>query len=436
MKKRITVWSAALALILCPLAAGAQNLLIKNATVLTVTRGILPKGDILILGGIIREIGEDIEAPKGVRVVDATGKFAVPGLFDSHTHIGLTDLNEMGETVTPEVSVADALNAEDTRIYYCLTGGVTMVHTMHGSGNPIGGRNVTLKMKWGKAAEEMVVPQAFPTIKFAQGENIKQSYYNPPTARYPKSRMGVAAIVRRELLKARSYTEEWDRYRAAVGAREPGVFLIPPRKDLRLEALADVLRGRLLVRCHTYRADETLEMVNLSRELGFKIACLDHASEAFKIARELAAAGIGISVFADSWSYKLETAEGIAYNAAACAKKGVLVSLNSDGGPQMQYMFNEAAKTMKFGGLPADEALKLITINPAIQLGVDKIAGSLEAGKHGDVALFNRHPLDSYARCEMTIIEGEVYFDRDQAVKERQEKKSADAEKDKAGKEA
>jgi imidazolonepropionase-like amidohydrolase len=435
MKKRITVWTAALALVLCPLAAGAQDLLIKNATVLTVTRGTLPKGDILILGGIIRKIGENIETPKGVRVVDATGKFAVPGLFDSHTHIGLTDINEMGETITPEVSVADALNAEDPRIYYCLTGGVTMVHTMHGSGNPIGGRNVTLKMKWGKTAEEMIVPQAFPTIKFAQGENIKQSYYNPPTARYPKSRMGVAAIVRRELLKARRYREEWDRYRAAAGAKKPGGLLIPPRKDLRLEALADVLRGKLLVRCHTYRADETLEMVNLSRELGFKIACLDHASEAFKIAKELAAAGIGISVFTDSWSYKLETAEGIAYNAAACAKKGVLVSLNSDGGPQMQYMFNEAAKTMKFGGLPADEALKLITINPAIQLGVDKIAGSLEAGKHGDVAIFNRHPLDSYTRCEMTIIEGEVTFDRDRDVKERQEMKSADAAKVKVGKE-
>jgi imidazolonepropionase-like amidohydrolase len=436
MKKRITVWTAGLALVLCPLAAGAQDLLIKNATVLTVTRGTLPRGDILILGGIIRRIEENIEAPKGVRVVDATGKFAVPGLFDSHTHIGVTDLNEMGETITPEVSVADALNAEDIRIFYCLTGGVTMVHTMHGSGNPIGGRNVTLKMKWGKTAEEMIVPQAFPTIKFAQGENIKQSYYNPPTPRYPKSRMGVAAIVRRELLKARSYMEEWDRYRAAAGARKPGGLLIPPRTDLRLETLADVLRGKLLVRCHTYRADETLEMINLSRELGFKIACMDHASEAFKIAKELAAAGIGISVFTDSWSYKLETTEGIAYNAAACAKQGVLVSLNSDGGPQMQYMFNEAAKTMKFGGLSADEALKLITINPAIQLGVDKIVGSLEAGKHGDVAIFSRHPLDSYTRCEMTIIEGDVYFDRDQYVKERLEKKTADTGKDKVKKES
>jgi imidazolonepropionase-like amidohydrolase len=436
MKKKITRSAIWLTLILCPLLVGAQDLLIKNATVLTVTRGTLPGADILILGGTIKEIGENIEAPKGVRIVDAAGKYAVPGLFDSHTHIGLTEVNEMGETITPEVRVTDVLNAEDTRIFYCLTGGVTMVHTMHGSGNPIGGRNITLKMKWGKTAEEMIVPQAFPTIKFAQGENIKQSYYNPPTSRYPKSRMGVAAIVRRELLKARNYIEEWDRYRTAKSAKKPAGFLLPPRKDLRLEALADVLRGKLLVRCHTYRADETLEMVRLSRELGFKIACLDHASEAFKIAKELAAAEIGISVFTDSWSYKLETADGIATNAAACAKKGVLVSLNSDGGPQMQYMFNEAAKTMKFGGLSADEALKLITINPAIQLGVDKIAGSLEAGKHGDVAIFNKHPMDSYTRCEMTIIEGEVYFDRDQDMKERQEKKSAATEKDKIKKES
>ena len=435
MRHGIVRFAVALALVLAPLAAGAQDLLIRNATVVTVTRGTLPKGDILILGGIIREIGPAVEAPKGVRVIDASGLTAVPGLFDSHTHIALTDVNEMGDTITPEVRVGDALNADDIRIFYCLTGGVTTVQTMHGSGNPIGGQNVTLKLKWGRTAEEMIVPEAFPTIKFAQGENIKQSYFNPPTARYPKSRMGVAAIVRRELLKARSYMEEWDRFRASRSGQGPADPGLAPRTDLRLEALADVLRGKLLVRCHTYKADETLEMIALSREFGFKIACLDHASEAFKIAPELVAAGVGISVFADSWSYKYETAEGIAMNAAACAKKGVLVSLNSDGGPQMQYMFNEAAKTVKFGGLPAEEALKLITINPAVQLGVDKIAGSLEVGKHGDVALFTAHPLDSYARCEMTIIEGQVYFDRNAVVRERLEKAEAARKKAKAGKE-
>jgi imidazolonepropionase-like amidohydrolase len=436
MRTRLFRGALCLAVALAPAAAGAQDLFIRNATVLTVTRGTLPKGDILILGGVIRAIGEGLAAPAGVRVIDAAGRFAVPGLFDSHTHIGLTDINETGASCTPEVSVADALNAEDVRIYYCLTGGVTTVHTMHGSANPIGGRNVTLKLKWGRPAEEMVVPEAYPTIKFAQGENIKQSYYNPPTDRYPKSRMGVAAIVRRELLRARAYMEEWDRYEAARKDRRRTGPLLAPRKDLGLETLADVLRGRLLVRCHTYKADETLEMLALSRELGFRIACLDHASEAFKIAPELVAAGVGISVFSDSWSYKLETAEGIAYNAAACAKKGVRVSLNSDGGPQMQYMFNEAAKAMKFGGLPADEALKLITINPAVQLGVDKLTGSLEVGKQGDVALFNAHPLDSYARCEMTIIEGVVYFDRDLVVKEREKAAAAEKDKAKAGKEA
>ena len=310
MNERISRSILGLALALCPLAAGAQDLLIKNATVLTVTRGALPKGDILILGGIIREIGEGLAAPKGVRVVDAAGRFAVPGLFDSHTHIALTDINEMGDAVTPEVSVADALNAEDIRIFDCLTGGVTTVHTMHGSGNPIGGRNVTLKLKWGRTAEDLVVPEALPTIKFAQGENIKQSYYNPPTPRYPKSRMGVAAIVRREMLKARAYMEEWDRFNAAQRGGEIAGRRLPPRKDLRLEALADILRGKTLVRCHTYKADETLEMISLSRELGFRIACLDHASEAYKIAGELAAAGIGISVFTDSWSYKLRDGRG------------------------------------------------------------------------------------------------------------------------------
>ena len=208
MKKRTLQLAIGLTLILCPLLARGQNLLIKNATVLTVTQGTLLKGDILILDGIIKKIGENITAPKGVRIIDATGKYAVPGLFDSHNHIGITDVNEMGETITPEVCVGDVLNAEDTRIYYCLTGGVTMVHSLHGSGNPIGGQNITLKMKWGKTAEEMIVPQAFRTVKFALGENPKQSYSSPPSSRYPKTRMGVAAIIRREFLKAKDYMEE------------------------------------------------------------------------------------------------------------------------------------------------------------------------------------------------------------------------------------
>ncbi len=297
-----------------------------------------------------------------------------------------------------------------------------MIHTMHGSANPIGGQNITLKMKWGRPAEEMIVPQAYRTLKFALGENPKQAS-RPAVAgqqRYPASRMGVNAIIRRELLAAKNYMARWERYNEVRKAKNPPRNMVAPRRDLRMEALADLLRGGLRARVHSYRADESLEFMNLAKEFGFTIACFEHIPEAFKITKELARAGVGTSVFLDSWAYKLEAAEGIAYSAAYCTKQGLLVSLNSDGGERIRRLFNDAGKAMKYGGLSEDEALRLITINPAVQLGVDKIAGSLEAGKHGDVAVFNEHPLSAYTRCEMTIIEGDIYFDRAQYLKDRE----------------
>lgn len=413
-----------------------QDLLIKNGTILTVTKGTIPKGDILILKGTIKKIGENIEVPEGVRVIDASGKYVIPGIIDSHTHIALTGTNESGEAITAEVKMRDVLNAEDLSIYTALSGGVTMIHTMHGSGNPIGGENIVLKMKWRKTSEEMIVKEAYRTLKFALGENPKRSNFMTMGApRYPQSRMGVNAIIRREFLKAKNYMEQWDRYLKAKKSKKSSKNLIPPRKDLKMEQLADMLQGKMLARCHTYRADETLEFIKLSKEFGFKIACFEHASEAFKIAKELADEGIGISIFLDNWAYKVEAAEGIAYNAAYCTKKGVLVSINSDSSERIRRLFNDAAKAMKYGSLSEEEALKLVTINPAIQLGVDKIVGSLEVGKHGDIAIFNEHPLSAYTLCEMTIIEGEVYFDRTQYLKEREEmeKKKKEKEKKKKG---
>ncbi len=201
-----------------------------------------------------------------------------------------------------------------------------------------------------------------------------------------------------------------------------------------MEVLAEVLRGEMVARCHNYQATETLEFMALAKEFGFKVQCFEHIWEGYKIADELAAAKIGISVFADSWAYKMEAAEGIAYDAGYCAKKGVLVSINSDSGERIRRLFNDAAKTMKYGGLTEDEALRLVTINPAIQLGVDRIVGSLEVGKQGDIAIFSEHPMSAYTRCDMTIIEGEVYFDRDLIVKEREEAaKKAAAPGDKGG---
>jgi len=420
---RFTVFALIAAAALVPAFADGGDILIKNGTVLTVTKGVV-KGDVLVVNGIIKEIGGTIAAPPGVRIVDAAGRFVLPGLIDSHTHIALAGTNEGSEAITPEADVGTVISADDTAILTALSGGVTMVHTMHGSANPIGGPNVVLKMKWGRPSEELVVKEALPTLKFALGENVKQAgraVQPGQTQRYPATRMGANAIIRREFEKARNYMEQWDRYKRAAAAKTPPRNLVPPRKDLRMEVLAEVLRGERVARCHSYQATETLEFMELAKEFGFKIQCFEHIWEGYKIADEMAAAGIGISVFADSWAYKMEAAEGIAYDAGYCAKRGVLVSINSDSGERIRRLFNDAAKTMKYGGLTEDEAVRLVTINPAIQLGVDKIVGSLEVGKQGDIAVFSEHPMSAYTRCDMTIIEGDVYFDRDALVKEREE---------------
>jgi imidazolonepropionase-like amidohydrolase len=408
-------------LIIAPASAKGGDLLIKNGKILTVTRGLLDRGDVLIRNGIIQAVGTDLQAPPGVRTYDASGKYVMPGIIDSHTHVALSGTNESADTDTAEVDMADVLNAEDLSIFTALSGGATTVCTMHGSANPIGGQNVVLKLKWGHPSQDMIVSEAFRTLKFALGENPKRANRSDgDEARYPQSRMGVNALIRRELLRARAYMEEWDRYLAQKQSKKPAV-LLPPRKDLRLEALADLLRGKLLARVHTYRADETLEFLGLAREFGFKVGCFEHIPEAFKITPELKEAGVGTSVFIDSWAYKIEAAEGIALSAAYCTRQGILVSLNSDGGERIRRLFNEAGKTLRYGRLTEEEALRLITINPAIQLGVDKIVGSLETGKHGDLAVFNEHPLSAYARCDLTVIEGEVYFDRAAYLQEREE---------------
>ncbi|MBU4331330.1 MAG: amidohydrolase family protein [Acidobacteria bacterium] len=422
MNRRFYIITVVFLLIGTALPTFAQDVLIKNGTVLTVTKGTIENGDVLIKKGIITRIGNNIEAPAGFKVIDATGLYVMPGIIDSHTHIALTGTNEGTDAITSEVKMRDVINSEDPGIFTALSGGVTMVHTMHGSANPIAGENVTLKLKWGKTAEDMLVSEAFRTLKFALGENPKRANSFGPTRgtpRYPQTRMGVIAIIRREFLRAKQYKEDWDRYNQAVKKNKR---LIPPRKDLRLEPLVEMLEGKMFARVHAYQADETLEFIALAKEMGFKIACFEHVSEAFKITKELVEENIGISIFADGWAYKMEASQGIAYNAGYATKKGVLVSINSDSGERIRRLFNDAAKAMKYGGLNEEEALRLITINPAIQLGVDKIVGSLEVGKHGDIALFREHPMSIYTRCEKTIVEGEVYFDREVYLKEQSEK--------------
>ncbi len=421
---RITTIIILLLVLLTPgkLLLAAGNLLIKNATILPVTAPPVSGADVLIVNGIIKQIGRNLTAPPGTRVVEAAGRYLIPGIIDTHTHLALSGTNEGTEAITPEVNMADVINPDDPAIFTALTGGVTTVHTMHGSANVIGGVNVVLKMKWGQPSEKLVVKEAFPTLKFALGENVKQSNRTllpGRPQRYPATRMGANAIIRRELLRARDYLAEWDRYEKLRTAKNPPPDLLPPKKDLRLETLADLLRGKLYARCHAYVATEMIEFLNLAREFGFKVAALEHAWEAYKITDELLAAGVGISVFIDSWAYKMEAAEGIAYNAAYCTQRGVLVSINSDSSERVRRLFNEAGKAVKYG-LSPDEALKMITINAARQLGLDRLIGSIEVGKQGDLALFSQHPMSAYTRCDLTVIEGEVYFDRDKLVKERE----------------
>jgi len=423
------------------LQAGApteKRLLLKNGHILPVT-GPGFDGDILIVGTKIAKLGPGLAAEPGTEVIDLKGQWVMPGIIDSHSHIALEgSVNEMGDLITAEVDCLDILNPEDINIYYALTGGVTTIHTMHGSANPIGGKGIVLKLKWGASAADMVFAGAPRTIKWALGENPKQSNsYGIGKPRYPRSRMGVEASIRVEFEAAKDYMKAWQTYdqkvKAAQGKKD-AVLPLPPRKDYRLEAIADILRGKYWIRCHAYQAEEMEAIIRLCKEYGVKLACFEHGLEGYRITNELAANHVAVSTFADFWAYKWEAYNTMPQSAALMARRGVLVALNSDDAERMRRLFFDAAKTVRFGGLTETEALKTITINPAIILGVDRWTGALEAGKDADIAVFNRHPLDPYAVCQMTIVDGKVYFDRakyldERAKAEEAKKKSAEAPK-------
>jgi imidazolonepropionase-like amidohydrolase len=320
----------------------------------------------------------------------------------------LDAINEGSFSVTSMTTVRDMLNPSDIAIYRALAGGVTAANLLHGSANSIGGQNVTVKFKWGRPVEDYVVADAPPGIKFAMGENVKRSTsFAPPgtNVRYPRTRMGVVETIRDAFLRARAYKQSWDDFRAKKTK-------VQPRMDLELQPLVEILEGKRLVHAHGYRSDEHLNLLLLADELGFKVATLQHGLEAYKIAPEIAKSGAGVSIFADSWSYKLEAYDSIPYNAYILWKNGVNVSINSDSDERMRRLNLDAAKVMKYGGVPEEDALKMITLNPAIQLGIAKRTGSVEVGKDGDLVIWTAHPFSVFSRVEMTFIEGQPYFDR------------------------
>lgn len=395
------------------------DLVIKNATVLTITKGDIENGAIHIQNGKIKAVGKDISIPAGVRVLDAKGRFVIPGIIDSHSHMcGEGGLNEATGTVTPEVRMEDVIRHDDLQMQRALAGGVTALHTLHGSANVIGGKNAVVKLKFGKSAEEILITDAMKGIKFALGENPKRSNSRDPSrTRFPISRMGVMHTARDAFTQAKEYMRIWDEYELKKKGKikktkwEKKAGLVPPKRDLRLEALAEILRGNYKIICHGYRADEMLALIQMGDEMGFKIASFEHCLDGYKIADEIAAHGAIASIFADSWAYKMEAFDAIPYNAALLTERGVIVTINSDSGERIRRLYQDAAKCVKYGGMSNNEALKMITLNPAIMLEIDDRVGSIEKGKDADLAIFSGHPFSVYSKCEMTLIEGEIYFD-------------------------
>jgi imidazolonepropionase-like amidohydrolase len=408
-------------------ASAAPPVVIQNATVLTITKGTIKNGAILIRDGRIAEVGEKVMVPAGAQMIDAGGQFVMPGIIDCHSHIAAESVNEGSVSVSSMAGIEDVLNSEDIAIYRALAGGVTTANILHGSANSIGGKCTVIKMRWGKDTRGLVFEGATPGIKFALGENPKRSGANTAIAggraRYPATRMGVEDVIREAFTDARNYQANWREYNEKV---KRGENAIPPRRDLKLEPLVEVLEGKRFVHAHCYRADEILMLLRVADDFGFKIRTLQHVLEGYKVAKEIAAHGAGASTFSDWWSYKVEAYDAIPFNAAIMVRKGVLVSLNSDDAELMRRLNTEAAKTMKYGGLSETEALSLVTINPARQLAVDNRVGSIEVGKDADLAIFDKHPLSNYAKVQKVLIDGTVYFDRD---KEQSEQSKKDARK-------
>ena len=387
------------------------NVLIRNATVLTGRGQTLRQHSILIRDGKIVRVAPDLKADPGMVILDASGQFVMPGIIDTHSHIKITQgINESSQSIVPEVRVRDVVNTADIAEFRALAGGVTTARLLHGSANVVGGQDAVVKLKYGGKASEQILADAPQGVKFALGENVKFR-----TARFPNTRMGVEATLNRAFLEAIDYRRRWQQYEKSRAARKSSVDskpLLAPRRDLRLEALADIVNHRKFIHSHCYRADEILMLLRVASNLGIRVWSLQHVLEGYKIAPEIAAHGASCSTFSDWWAYKVEAYDAIPHNAALLSEAGAEVVIKSDDAELIRHLYQEAAKPVRYGNMPVEKALATITFNAARQLGLHDRIGSIEEGKDADLALFNAHPLNSFARCETTLIEGEIYFSR------------------------
>ena len=416
MKKLYTL--AILLLVSAQLSAQEKgSVLIKNATVITITNGDLQNTDVLVEDGVISRIGTNLNAPRGVQTIDATGKYVMPGIIDAHSHLNGFDINEATNPVTAEVTMEESVNPNSVNIYRALGGGVTSIHLMHGSANVIGGQGETLKLRYGSSQDGMRFRGAPRTIKLALGENPTR-VHGQGRGIQPRTRMGVEQIIRQTFDAAIDYKRNRKEYLEAKAAydkqrRKRGTPPVPVAQNLRYDVINDIIDGDILVHCHSYRSDEILMLMRVFKDYGITGYTFQHGNEAFKVAAEIAKNGAYTSIFSDWWSYKFEVYFSTAYGASILNANGVTNSINSDSNELIRHLNHEAAKVVHYGGTSVNDALKMITLNPAIQLGIDSRVGSLEEGKEADLAIWSAHPLSIYAIAEMTFVDGIKYFDRE-----------------------
>lgn len=386
----------------------AGTLLFKDATVWTNEKeGILVGADVLVQDGkIVKVSRQSISAPSGARIIDAKGMHLTSGIIDEHSHIAISKgVNEGGQAITAEVSIADVVNPDDIDIYRQLAGGVTAAQLLHGSANPIGGQSALIKLKWGQTPDEMLIDNAPKFIKFALGENVKQANWGDfNTVRFPQTRMGVEQVFYDGFYRARAYQKEWELYKS-------GKLKTAPRVDLELEVLSEILRSERFITCHSYIQSEINMLMHVADSMDFRVNTFTHILEGYKVADKMKAHGVAGSTFSDWWAYKFEVNDAIPYNAALMQQQGVLVCLNSDDAEMGRRLNQEAAKAIKYGGMTEEEAWKLVTLNPAKILHLDQRMGSVKAGKDADLVLWTANPLSIEARSAMTIIEGVIYYE-------------------------
>jgi imidazolonepropionase-like amidohydrolase len=406
----------------------AKDVLIKNVTVWTNEKeGILKRASVLVKEGKIASVSAERDtareaAPSGIEVIDGEGKHLTPGIIDEHSHIAISrGVNEGTQAVTSEVRIGDVVDPDDIDIYRQLSGGVTTSQLLHGSANPIGGQSAIIKLRWGAGSEEMKFKGAPGFIKFALGENVKQSNWGDRNVvRFPQTRMGVEQVFMDAFTRAKEYQAQWERY----NQDQQG---LQPRKDLELEALVEILKKKRFITCHSYVQSEINMLMHLADSMGFKVNTFTHILEGYKVADKMKSHGVAASTFADWWAYKYEVIEAIPHNAAIMTKMGITTSVNSDDAEMGRRLNQEAAKAVKYGGLSEEEAFKLCSLNPAKMLRLDDKTGSIREGKDADLVLWTDHPLSIYSKVEKTFVDGICYYDakRDLTLREEIKKERA-----------